>query len=158
MEADMKWFAEIALTASLLVMPAIAHTENAPVDTKADVQKLAEQWMDAYNKKDAATIANMYTDDAVVSYSPWTVSGRAALQDALGKEFSADTKFTAITVDQSQRIGDLNIARGIWAADAKGPDNQVMPVSGHWVNVSTCQGRTCLIAIQITNTATPPPK
>ena len=112
------------LMASLIVIPAVGHAENAPVDTKADVQKLAEQWMDAYNKKDAATIAKMYTDDAVVSFDQWTAAGRAAFQAALNKEFPADTKFTAITVDQSQRVGDLNIARGTWAADAEGSRRQ----------------------------------
>ena len=64
----MKWLAGIAITATLIVIPALAYAENAPIDTKADVQKLAGQWMDAYNKKDAATIAKMYTDDAVVSF------------------------------------------------------------------------------------------
>ena len=87
----MKWFAGIAFATSLIVMPAVALTENAPIDTKADVQKLAAQWMDAYNKKDAATIAKMYTDDALVSFDQWTASGSAALQDAFNKEFPADT-------------------------------------------------------------------
>jgi uncharacterized protein (TIGR02246 family) len=154
----MKWFAEIALATSLIVMPAVAHAENAPIDTKADVQNLAGQWMDAYNKKDAATIAKMYTDDAVVSFDQWTASGRAALQDAFDKEFTADTKFTAITVDQSQRIGDLMYARGTWGADAKGPDGKTMAVNGHWLTVGRCQGQTCLIAIHNGNTAMPPPK
>jgi hypothetical protein len=80
MEEDMKWFAVIAFTASLIVIPAVGHAENAPIDTKADVQKLAEQWTDAYNKKDAATIAKMYTDDAVISFDQWTASGRAAFR------------------------------------------------------------------------------
>jgi ketosteroid isomerase-like protein len=114
--------------------------------------------MDAYNKKDAATIAKMYTDDAVVSFDQWTASGRAALQDAFDKEFPADTKFTAITVDQSQRIGDLMYARGTWGADAKGPDGKTMAVNGHWLTVGRCQGQTCLIAIHNGNTAMPPPK
>jgi uncharacterized protein (TIGR02246 family) len=158
MEEDMKWFAGIAFTALLITIPAVGHAENAPIDTKADVQKLAEQWMDAYNKKDAATIAKMYTDDAVVSFDQWTASGRAEFQDALNKEFPADTKFTAITVDQSRRVGDLNIARGTWAADAKGPDGKPIPVNGHWVTVGMCQGQTCLISIHNGNTAMPPPK
>jgi uncharacterized protein (TIGR02246 family) len=157
MEGNMKWFAGIAFTTSLIAMPAVAHAENAPVDTKADIQKLAAQWMDAYNKKDAAAIANMYTDDAVVSFSQWTASGRAALQDALSKEFPADTKFKGITVDHSQRVGDMNIARGTWAADAKGPDGKIMPINGHWLTVGPCQGQTCLIAIHNGNTAMPPP-
>jgi uncharacterized protein (TIGR02246 family) len=158
MEGNMKWFAGIAFATSLIVMPAVAHTENAPIDTKADVQNLAAQWMDAYNKKDAATISKMYTDDALVSFDQWTASGRAALQDAFTKEFAADVKFTAITVDQSQRIGDLNIARGTWAADAKGPDGKTIPVNGHWLTVGMCQGQTCLMSIHNGNTAMPAAK
>jgi ketosteroid isomerase-like protein len=158
MEGSMKWLAGIAITASLIVIPASTYAENAPIDTKADVQKLAGQWMDAYNQKDAATIAKMYTDDAVVSFDQWTATGRAALQDALNKEFPADTKFTAITVDQSERVGDLNIARGTWAAEAKGPDGKIIPVNGHWLTVGMCQGQTCLISVHNGNTAMPPPK
>jgi uncharacterized protein (TIGR02246 family) len=130
--------------------------EMAPVDTKADVQKLAAQWMDAYNNKDAAAIAKMYTDDAVVSFAQWTTSSRAALQEALDKEFAAGVKFTAITVDKSQPVGDVNIARGTWSADAKGPDGKTIPINGHWLSVGMCEGQTCLMAIHNGNTATPP--
>jgi uncharacterized protein (TIGR02246 family) len=152
----MKWFAGIAFATSLIVIPAFA--QNAPIDTKADVQKLAGQWLDAYNKHDAATIANMYTPDASVSFTSWTVAGRPALQEAFNKEFPADVKFTAITVDQSQRIGDMIHSRGSWAAEAKGPDGKVMPVNGHWLTVSSCQGQNCLIASHVGNTDMPPPK
>jgi uncharacterized protein (TIGR02246 family) len=158
MEGNMKSLAGIAFAASLILIPSVGHTENAAIDTKADVQKLAAQWMDAYNAKDAATIAKMYTDDAVVSFSQWTTSGRAALQDALSKEFAADVKFTAITVDQSERFGDVNVARGTWTADAKGPDGKTIPVNGHWVSVGMCQGQTCLMSVHNGNTAMPPPK
>jgi len=153
----MKWFAGIAFATSLLVIPAVAQAENAAVDTKADIQKVAIDWMNAYNKKDAATIAQMYTDDAVVSFAQWTVAGRAAIQDAFNKEFSADIKFSSIMVDQSQRIGDLMYARGTWAADGKSPDGKAMQIGGHWVTVGRCQGQACLIAIHNGNTAMPPP-
>jgi hypothetical protein len=62
----MKWLAGIAVAASLMVTPTVVLAQ-APVDTKAEVQKLASVWMDAYNKQDAATIAQMYGDDAVLS-------------------------------------------------------------------------------------------
>ena len=41
----MKWLAGIAITASLIVIPVLAYGENAPIDAKADVQKLAGQWL-----------------------------------------------------------------------------------------------------------------
>lgn len=153
----MKWFVGIAFATALIVMPAVAHTENAPIDTKADVQKLAVQWVDAYNKHDAAAVANMYTPDTSVSFTQWTVAGRPALQEAINKEFSAGVTMTAITVDQSQRIGDLQYSQGSWAAEAKGPEGKMIPIGGHWLIVDQCQGQTCLIANHVSNTDMPPP-
>jgi ketosteroid isomerase-like protein len=109
-----------------------------PADTKADTQKNADEWMSAYNKKDAATIAKMYGDNAVFSGPGWTASSRAAIEDALTKEIAsgAFSRLTAITVDQSHRVGDMNYASGSWSADMKGPDGKDMPVGGHWLIVS----------------------
>ena len=65
-------------------------------------------------------------------YNPgWTASGRAAIQESLGKEFAADIfKYTSIIVDQSQRVGDLNYSQGTYTADMKGPDGKNLPVNG----------------------------
>ena len=63
----MKWFAGIAFATSLIVMPVVAHSDSAPIDTKADIQKLAIIWMNAYNSQDAAGVAKMYAPDATVS-------------------------------------------------------------------------------------------
>jgi uncharacterized protein (TIGR02246 family) len=154
----MRWFAGIAIATSLIVMPAIAHTENASIDTKADVQKIATQWLDAYNKHDAATIAALYAPDAFMSVTPWTATGRPAIQEALTKEFAAGMKMTAINVDESQRLGDWQFELGTWSAEMKGPDGKTMPINGHWLIVATCQGQDCLIASHVSNTDMPPPK
>jgi uncharacterized protein (TIGR02246 family) len=138
-------------------MPSVGYAEQAS-DTKAFVQKVADDWMNAYNKGDAATIAQMYADDGLVSFSQWTVSGRGAIQEAFTKEFGAGVKFSSIMVDQSKRAGDLMYAQGTWAAEAKGPDGKTMPLSGHWLSVSKCQGENCQMMIHNGNTAMPPPK
>jgi len=62
----MKWFVGIALGSSLIAIPAAAPAQS-PIDTTAQIQQAANNWMSAYNKKDAATIATMYTEDAVYS-------------------------------------------------------------------------------------------
>lgn len=156
----MKWFAGIAFATSLIVMPVVAHSDSAPIDTKADIQKLAVTWMDAYNKKDATTIAKMYTNDAVFSNPGWTASGRAAIEDSFNKEIAAGifTSMTSITVDQSERVGDLNYSRGSWTAGMRGPDGKDVPVNGHWLIVGKCQGQDCLALIHNVNMALPPPK
>ena len=121
-----KWKVSTAALLAVLGAPTVALAEG-PIDTKANMEKAAAQWMDAYNKHDAATIANMYSPDAMVSFTSWTVMGRSAHQEAFNKEFPAGVKFTSITVDQSQRIGDVEQARGAWKAEVSGPDGKTTP-------------------------------
>jgi len=110
----MKRFVGMAF-ATFVAISAIAHAQNYQSYITADVQKLANDWMNAYNKKDAATIANMYTNDGTFSNPGWTASGRTAIEDALNKEFALGIfKYTSITVDQAQRIGDMTYSRGTW--------------------------------------------
>lgn len=79
----------LLLTISLIIVAPTARSQTTPVDTKADIQKVATAWMDAYNKKDAATIAKMYAEDAVFSNPGWTASGRTAIEDAVNKDLAA---------------------------------------------------------------------
>ena len=154
----MQWFKASMLAAGAMVVSVMAMAES-PIDTKADVQKAADQYMAAYNNRDAAALGRMHSDDASVSLSQWTVQGRPAIEAAFTKEFGAGVQFTNITVEQSQRTGDINVSRGTWAAEMKGPDGKAMPISGHWLIVGTCQGQggsTCLISQHVGNTNMPP--
>ena len=156
----MRWFAVICLWASLVVMPAIGYAAEAAVDNKADVEKLAAAWMDIYNKHDAAGLAKLYTDDGLVSGPAWTTSGRAAIEDAVSKDMAIPvfSKINSITVDQSHRVGDMVYAHGAWTADLRGPEGKDVPVNGHWLTVSKCEGQNCLLMIHNFNMAMPPPK
>jgi len=151
----MKALFAIALAVALTTAP-VAFSQT--VDTKADVQKLATDWMDAYNKKDVATIGKMYSADAVFSNPGWTASGRAAIEDGLKKDIAAGgfSKVTSITVDQSHRVGDLNYATGAWTADMNQGGKEV-PVGGHWVVVSQYHDGQYSTLIHNSNMALPPP-
>ena len=159
-EEAMQRFKTSMLSTAFLVLPVMAMAES-PMDTKADIQKAADQYMAAYNNRDAAALGKMHSDDASVSLSQWTVQGRPAIEAAFTKEFGAGVQFTNITVEQSQRTGDINVSRGTWAAEMKGPDGKTMPISGHWLIVGTCQGQggsSCLISQHVGNTNMPPPQ
>lgn len=54
----------IALAVALTTAP-VAYSQT--VDTQADILKAATEWMDAYNKKDATTVAILYSADVVLS-------------------------------------------------------------------------------------------
>jgi ketosteroid isomerase-like protein len=157
-EGMMKWFTKIAIAISLMIAGPATHAQTT--DTKADIQKNADAWMSAYNKKDAATIAKMYGDNAVFSNPGWTASSRTAIEDALTKDIAsgAFSRVTAITVDQSHRVGDMNYSNGSWSADMKGPDGKDMPVGGHWLIVSEYKNGIYTALIHNSNMAMPPPK
>ena len=90
----------IALAVALTTAP-VAYSQT--VDTQADILKAATEWMDAYNKKDATTVAKLYSADAVLSSPGWTAAGRAAIENGLKKDMAAGvfSRVTSITVDQS---------------------------------------------------------
>jgi uncharacterized protein (TIGR02246 family) len=128
------------------------------MDDKTDMQKLATQWMESYNKRDSAALAAAYAPDALLSFTVWTAAGRAAIQEGFAKEFAAvDVKITTINVDQAQRLGDWQHSRGTWAGEIKTPDGKTTPMNGHWLIIGTCQGQTCLIGSHVANTDMPPP-
>ncbi len=153
----MRWFAGMAFAASLIATPAVALAQAA-IDTKADTQKLADEWKNAYNQKDAAKIARMYAANGVYSGPGWTASGRGAIEEGFKNEIAAGTmKVYSITVDQSHRIGDVNYSWGAYEADMRGRHGVHVPVHGHWAVVGQCQDGHCLTLVHNSNMAMPPP-
>jgi uncharacterized protein (TIGR02246 family) len=142
-----------------MIAAPVARSQTSSLDTKADIQKMATAWMDAYNKKDAAAIAKMYAEDAVFSNPGWTASGRTAIEEGLNKDLAAGTfsKLNSISVDQAHRVGDLDYSAGTWSADAKGPDGKEGPVGGHWLVISQYRDGHYVMLVHNSNMALPPP-
>ena len=93
-------FVAIALAVALTAAP-VAYSQT--VDTKADIQKATNEWMDAYNKKDAAMVAKIYSADATMSVPGWTASGQAAIEDGMKKDMAAGV-FSKVTSDHSRPV------------------------------------------------------
>jgi ketosteroid isomerase-like protein len=147
-----------AALAAALMMASAAHCQTAAVDTKADFEVLATDWLSAYNQKDVSKIGNMYSEQAVVSLAPWTASGRQAIEEHLKQDIAheAPYRMTSITVDQSRRMGELNYASGTWAAELK-QDGKDVPVGGHWLIVAQYRDGKYQFLIHNSNMALPPP-
>ena len=140
----------IAVTVALAALAAPAFAG----DHKAQIQGYADAWMAAYNTHDTAKLVAMYTEDAQASSMTATVTGKAALTENFNNEFSAGAfKFNSIRVDNAQRIGDISLSDGTWAASMKTSDGKVQPVNGHWLVVGQCKGEDCLISRDFTNMA-----
>jgi len=103
----------LTLAALLMcVAPSIATGQGIkrptfPVRTARDeLREFRELYMEAYNKKDTASVAAMYTPDAVVIQGDGTVLvGRAAIQKALAATATTWTQLT-ITSDTLRVVGN----------------------------------------------------
>ena len=95
----------------LLTTPALAQTT-------AQIQKLNDQWMAAFNKADAAAVAAMYTIDAyVLPDGREMVKGRPAIE-ALWKQQMAGATVEKITTLDVKPLGG-SAAREIGTATMK---------------------------------------
>jgi hypothetical protein len=65
---------------------------------------------------------------------------------------AAGVKMQNITVEKSQRFGDVDYSQGTFAATA--PAGQV---TGHWLTFAKCSGDVCLIQSHVSNLPMPPP-
>jgi uncharacterized protein (TIGR02246 family) len=107
----MRRFTLLALCFGLFTTPALAQTT-------AQIQKLNDQWMAAFNKGDAAAVAAMYTIDAyVLPDGREMVKGRPAIE-ALWKQQMAGATVEKITTLDVKPLGS-NAAREIGTATMK---------------------------------------
>ena len=107
----MRRFTLLALCFGLFTTPALAQST-------AQIQKLNDQWMAAFNKGDAAAVAAMYTIDAyVLPDGREMVKGRPAIE-ALWKQQMAGATVEKITTLDVRPLGG-NAAREIGTATMK---------------------------------------
>lgn len=111
--------------AAALALPAAAQQQPSPQDQQArqQLEQDAKAWQEAYNKKDAHALAEMYAPDAVLSAGNHTATGREAIERSLETEFQQGPLANlVITVERAQSLGpDHSWATGTWRGDASMP-------------------------------------
>ncbi|MBV8889272.1 MAG: SgcJ/EcaC family oxidoreductase [Alphaproteobacteria bacterium] len=141
------------LRSTLLALCLAVFSALAQAQSKADIDKLNEAWAAAFNKGDAAAVAGMYADDAVL-LPPGSemIAGRAAIEafwrDA-GKQIG-DIKLTAVDV---MPLGD-GVGREIGTFTAMSKENpaQSQPIVGKYVVIWQRAGSDWKLATDIFNT------
>lgn len=99
-------------------------------DAKAEIWKVRDAWVAAAEKKDAAAVAALYSDDAVVVGTDMpATSGRPAIRAAFAKAFpmTTDLKVNSQMTDVS---GDLAYDYGTYSEHVSPPKGKPMDVSG----------------------------
>jgi uncharacterized protein (TIGR02246 family) len=109
------------------VVGAYLFTTGALAQSVPEMQKLADEWQTAFNKGDAATVANFYKDDAVV-FPPGgdMVKGKPAIQ-AFWTEAAKGIQIENFKVTDVRVLGP-NTAReqGYMLAKTRGDNPQEM--------------------------------
>ena len=82
--------------------------------------------------------ASLMDFDARLSIAMGTADGRPAIEQYLKNEMAAGVKMQNITVEKSQRFGDVDYSQGTFTAT--GPAGQI---TGHWLTFGKCSGDVC---------------
>jgi len=110
------------------------HAASTAISFKDSVQKMADEWLAAFQAKDADKITAMYTDDAVWINAEGTFHGSAEIKGEVKKMMDRGDTLSAIPTAKTVRSGDLALAEGNYSgtvANPKGGD--ALPGNGAWI-------------------------
>jgi uncharacterized protein (TIGR02246 family) len=154
----MKRLAIVAVALGMSVLPAAApHADESKVIQ--EVQAITTNYIDAFNRKDAAAVAALYTQDGVfVNGAGQVVSGQAAVEKSLEAFFKTADPTLEGGPDEIHGIGDGAWAIGHTTITIKG-QGEPRALPGHYAAVYLREGAVLKVRLVsgATNTAPPPP-
>jgi uncharacterized protein (TIGR02246 family) len=110
----------------------------------------------ATKARDAAGVAALYAEDAIMVTPDGTLSGRDAIEKAYAEDFKVITAEPARLVKVIM-IGDsVRLRTGTWGGTLQGPNGPV-PLKGNWTTTDVRDGSIWKIRMETDNVITPPP-
>lgn len=104
-------------------------------DARSQIERLRNDWIAAAERDDAATIAPMYAEDAVmVGTGNPPARGREAIQAALTQDFPGSRNLRVESRDLTVS-GDLAYDYGEFSVQATPPGGREQTESGHYIVV-----------------------
>src|SRR5262245_49729228 len=121
-------------------------------DFKSAIEKQIAVFEKAANAKDAATIANMYTEDATLlpqGFAP--VKGRKNIQQFWEGFFAAGASDAKLRVVEISAAGDIAYEIGGWEANMPQPQGGAARTQGKYVVIWKRQGDGVRMHVDIFN-------
>ena len=147
--------AVMGLLAGILSDRVVAQTKGK---TDPMLSKLAKEWADAFNAKNAAKLAALYTEDATVNPpNEPAVQGRKNIQAWAQKLMDQGMGSLVLTPTESAISGSIAYEAGTYSATVTPPGGKPMPDKGKYVVVLKQVGGNWLLAHDIFNSDLPPP-
>jgi len=155
----------------VLVGLAIGFTAPAFAQQKDTVDpQLAEQLSalskktgEAFNNNDAAAVAALYTEDAILVPDTGPVYGRAAIEKfwaGLFKKFHVSNQADKAAEDSPHTIGTAGNeawSHGQWKVTLQGQDGKPFELTGNWTEIYRREGDTWKKRLDTWNTTPAPP-
>jgi len=108
-------------------------------ETAQQVRALASNYDAAFNRRDAATVAGLYTEDAVFNIPEGTFQGRQAIEGLYAKHYFGEAHYKNVVtlVNQAIEAGNEVRATGTWSDSFEDPSTGTIHADGtySWVSV-----------------------
>jgi uncharacterized protein (TIGR02246 family) len=143
-----------------IVSGVLSDRAGAQTKGKTDpvLSKLAKEWADAFNAKNAAKVAAMYTEDATVNPpNEAAVHGRKNIQAWVQKMIDQGMSNLVLTPTESAISGNIAYEAGTYSASVTSPGSKPVADKGKYVLVLKQAGSNWLLAHDIFNSDLPPP-
>jgi uncharacterized protein (TIGR02246 family) len=123
-----------------------------------ELDTMSKKYNEAFNNHDAAAVAAMYTEDAVLVLDAGPLYGRQAIEKWHAAQFKSwQPKNHTSTIDphSARMLGADTLTRsGEWSETGKGKNGEDVPIKGYWSEIDTRQGDAWKIC-QLTGNLTP---
>ena len=143
------------LLVALLVICAASITQ-AQQPVRTIIEANTKQFVEAFNKGDAAAVANMYTVDArLLPPNAQMVSSRANIQTFWQGAISAGLKMVSLETEHVETQGNLAVEVGRYTSTIPGAGGVTTTDKGKYVVVWKREGRSWKLAVDIFNSDLP---
>lgn len=143
------------LPVMLLVICAASIT-HAQQSVRTTIEANTRQFIEAFNKGDAAAVANMYTVDArVLPPNAEMVEGRANIQKFWQGAITAGFKMVSLDAINVETQGNIAVEVGTYTITVPGAGGVTTTDKGKYVVVWKREGRSWKLATDIYNTNMP---
>jgi uncharacterized protein (TIGR02246 family) len=140
---------------TLLIICA-ASIAPAQQSVRRTIEANTKQFIEAFNKGDAAAVANMYAiDGRVLPPNSEAVEGRANIQKFWQGAITAGLKMVSLEITHLETQGNLAVEVGSYTTTVPGAGGATITDKGKYVVVWKRQGRAWKLAVDIFNTNLP---
>jgi uncharacterized protein (TIGR02246 family) len=113
---------------------------TADPQTAQEVHAYTGNYIERFNKNDAAAVAALFTEDGILVTPDGTVFGRKAIEKNYAGFFQQwHPSDHVIRIDQINAVGNLAWKVGEWNATFQGPDGP-LPAKGYFASLLVREG------------------